>query len=262
MNFYLVFHIDKILEEAMAKFAKSLRHSMFYYEHNGFILVHSKRMIDFYEGFFKQIGFLPHGYSYYKSELLTEIGLDDKEILESDRLLKRLVSIDGLRSLELPIVKDKLIPVHVRCSTKTEIHVIMGIAILEKGSTTVRFVLHELGVPKHLIGTTPRHLQYLNKILKLYATGEQQSVKTLLEHQGRNYNQFQKDCEAYFGTTFYQFYTKKRMINVVGDVMFSSLSLKEIAHNNGFSSYDTMYKSFNKYEGLALAHIPRFFKGG
>lgn len=261
MNFYLVFYIDKILEEAMVRFAKSLKHSMFYYDHNGFIFLLTKKMIGFYETFFKQIGFLARGYSYYKSELLTEISLDVKDILESDRLLKRLVSIGGLSDLELPIQKDKLLPVHIRCSTKTEIHLVTGMAVLEKGSSTVRFVLHELGVPKHLIATTPRHLQYLHKALELYPTGGQQSVKALLEHQGRNYNQFQRDCKGYFGDTFYQFYIKKKMIDAVGDIMFSGLSLKEIAHKNGFLDYNNMYKLFKKYKALPLADIPRFSKG-
>lgn len=261
MNFYLVFYIDKILEEAMVRFAKSLKHSMFYYEHNGFILRYTKRMIGFYETFFKQIGFLARGYSYYKSELLTEISLDDKDILEFDRLLKRLVSIDGLLNIELPIIKNRLLAVHVHYSTKTEIHLVTGMAILERGSATVRFVLHELGIPKHLLKPTPQHLKYLNKVLEQYTAGDQKSVKDLLEHLDRNYNQFQKDCKAYYGGTFYEFYTKKRMVNVVGDIMFSHLTLKEIAYNNGFSSYDTMYKSFAKYDGLVLADIPRFFKG-
>ena len=261
MNFYLVFYIDKILEEAMVKFAKSLKHSMFYYDHNGFIFLYTKKMIGFYERFFKQIGFLPSGYSYYKSELLTQISMDDQDILESDRLLKRLVSIDGLSDLGLPIRKDKLLPVHIRCSTKTEIRLVTGMAVLEKGSATVRFVLHELAIPKHLIKPTPRYLKYLDKLLEHYTNSEQKSVNELLPLLDRNYNQFQKDCKAYYGSTFYEFYTKRRMVMVVGDLMFSSMSLKEISHNNGFSGYEAMYKSFTKYEGLALINIPRFLKG-
>lgn len=260
MNFYLVFYIDKILEEAMVRFAKSLKHSMFYYDHNGFIFLLTKKMIGFYERFFKQIGFLTGGYGYYKSELLTGISLDDKDILESDRLLKRLVSIDGLLNIELPIKKDKLLAVHIHYSTKTEIHLVTGMAVLEKGTATVRFVLHELGIPKHFLKPTPQHLKYLNKVMENYTAGDQESVKELLKPLDRNYNQFQKDCKAYYGGTFYEFYTKKRMVNVVGDIMFSQLTLKEVAYNNGFSSYDTMYKSFAKYDGLVLADIPRFFK--
>ena len=246
MNFYLVFYIDKILEEAMVRFAKSLKHSMFYYEHNGFILRYTKRMIGFYETFFKQIGFLARGYSYYKSEFLTEISLDDKEILESDRLLKRLVSIDGLLNIELPIIKNRLLAVHVHYSTKTEIHLVTGMAILEKGTATVRFVLHELGIPKHLLKPTPQHLKYLNKVLEQYTAGDQKSVKELLKPLDRNYNQFQKDCKEYFGDTFYQFYIKKKMIDAVGDIMFSALSLKEIAHKNGFLDYNNMYKLLDR----------------
>jgi len=218
-------------------------------------------MIGFYETFFKQIGFLPRGYSYYKSELLTEISMDDNRLLESDRLLKRLVSSDGLLNIELPIIKDKLLVVHVHYSTKTEIHLVIGMAILEKGTATVRFVLHELGIPKHILKPTPQHLKYLNKVLEHYTASDQKSVKELLKPLDRNYNQFQKDCKEYFGDTFYQFYIKKKMIDAVGDIMFSALSLKEIAHKNGFLDYNNMYKLFKKYKALPLADIPRFSKG-
>lgn len=258
MNFYLVFYIDKILEEAMVRFAKSLKHSMFYYDHNGFIFLYTKKMIGFYETFFKQIGFLPSGYSYYKSELLTEISMDDQDILESDRLLKRLVSILDFKGLQFSMSKDSVFPVHVHCSTKKEIRLVTGMAILERRSTTVRFVLHELCIPKHLIKPTPRYLKYLDKLLEHYTNSEKKSINELLQLIDRNYNQFQKDCKAYFGDTFYQFYIKKKMIDAVGDIMFSELSLKEIAHRNDFLDYNNMYKVFKKYEALPLVDIPRF----
>ncbi|MCX2680741.1 AraC family transcriptional regulator [Galbibacter sp. EGI 63066] len=261
MNFYLISLIDRILEEAMIKFSKFPRgQSAFYYDQDEFLLRHTRKIVDFYMMFFSEIDFLSVDYDYYKSELLQEVNLENKEFPESDILLKRLTTFPKIKRIELPFIKDEILPVHLHCSTKSEILLIMGIVVLEKGDINARFILHKVGVPRSLIKPAPRHLQYLHKVLERYESNKQMSMDKLLRYFDKNYNQFQRDCKHYFGDTFYQFYTKKRMIDGVGDILFSKLSLKEIAYKNSFSDYNSMYKVFKKYDNLTLVNIPRFLQ--
>lgn len=261
MNFYLISLIDKTLEGAMIKFSKFPREqSAFYYDQDEFLLRHTRKMIDFYLLFFKQIGFLFADYSYYKNELLKEVDLENKEFMESNLLFEKSITLHKIKKIELPFLKDEILPVHLHCSTKSEIVLVTGIVVLEKENRIPRFVLHKLGVPKKFIEPTPRHLQYLHKVLECYTSNAQISINKLLPGFDKNYNQFQRDCKRYFGDTFYQFYTKKKMIDGVGDILFSRLSLKEIAHKNSFTDYNSMYKIFKKYDNLTLVNIPRFLK--
>lgn len=260
MNFYLISLIDNTLEEAMVRFSKFPKEqSAFYFDQDKFLLRHTRKIVDFYLMFFKQTGFLSVDHNYYKTQWLKEINLK-KELLEPNRFFKKLAAFRKIRNIKVPFLNDEILPVHLHYSSRSEIVLVMGIAVLEKENINTRFILHKLGVPKNRIKSTPRHLQYLHKVMERYPNSKQKPMDELLRDFDKNYNQFQKDCKRYFGNTFYQFYTKKRMINVVGDILFSRLSLKEIAHKNGFTDYNSMYKIFKKYDSLSLANIPRFLR--
>ena len=258
MNFYLLSIIDEVLEEGMLKLSEfPMGRPMFFYEQDGFILQHSRRMIDFYILFFKQISFLSVGYDYYKGQITREISMENKGLKETDILFKKLINFHGIRNVDFPFIKNQVLPVHLHYTTRSELLLATGFAILEKGSLYARFILHQIGVPKDLIIAVPRHLHYLHAVLERYET-HKPPMDVLLEDFDKNHNQFQQDCKRYFEDTFYQFYIKKKMIGAVGDILFTGLNLKEIAHQNDFSDYNNMYKVFKKYKALPLADIPRF----
>lgn len=246
----------------MIKFSKFPRgQSTFYYNQDKLLLRHTREIVNFYMKFFREIGFLPLNHTYYKGKLVREVNLEKKEILESDAISKKLLAIGKIKKKETPFLQDDILPIHLRCSTVEAILLLTGVAVFEKGNNTARFILHEFSVARNLINPTPHYLQYLHKFLGQYVQNEgKQSIGKLLNHYEKNYHQFQKDCKQYFEDTFYQFYNKMRMIDCVKDILFSVLSLKEIAHKNGLTDYNGMYKIFKKYDKLPLHGIPRFSK--
>jgi AraC-like DNA-binding protein len=62
-----------------------------------------------------------------------------------------------------------------------------------------------------------------------------------------------------FGDSFYSFWLKGRMMEAVKDIIFTPLSLKEIAFKNRFLDYQNMYKAFTRH-GVVLKTIPRLAK--
>ncbi|WP_353885667.1 helix-turn-helix domain-containing protein [uncultured Weeksella sp.] len=66
----------------------------------------------------------------------------------------------------------------------------------------------------------------------------------------------QNAFKFYFNCTYSQYVVKMRMLKALAAILFTNLTLKQIAHNNNFSSYTNMHKVFCSLN-ILLNNIPR-----
>lgn len=60
---------------------------------------------------------------------------------------------------------------------------------------------------------------------------------------------FQQNFKKYIGTTFYDYHIQDRLLEAVFLLMFSSLSVTEIAFKCGYDNYRTFLRAFTKNQG-------------
>lgn len=60
---------------------------------------------------------------------------------------------------------------------------------------------------------------------------------------------FQQNFKKYIGTTFYDYHIQDRLLEAVFLLMFSSLSVTEIAFKCGYENYRTFLRAFTKNQG-------------
>jgi len=259
MNIFLISLVDTKIKEAMIKFSQLSRvQSAFYYNQNSEPIIHIKKIIDFYISFFKQVGFLPNEYDYYTRKILTEVDIDIGSDTKYATLFRRIVNLLRTKAFSPYSIQDQIFPIHIHYSTKTEIFLVTGIAVIEDENPVIRLALREYVIPRNIIQLTTHNLQYLQSVLEEYNPEQHTSIRELAMYYNKSYNRFQKDCKDYFGDTFYQFYTKVKMTVAIDDILFSKFSLKEIAYKNNFTDYNNMYKVFKKHYTFPLVNIPRF----
>lgn len=245
MNLFLISLLDTMVERNIELFIRmNFVKSALYLSDLHQLSSHLQALAEFYFKFLQQINLLPAGV--FKIDYMADLE-EGKPATVDPRITKILSSLN---------VKDKtgesIIPVHLRFSDPEHVHLVAGIMKFENGKIT--FVnLVDLHIPKNIITTG---LSYIREIFELYRAENQQSVKDFIKVKGYCYNQFQKDCKTFFGDTFYSFIQKKKIMDAVDDIIFTSLSFKEIAFKNRFVDYPNMYKTFSKY-GIPLPSVPR-----
>ena len=260
MNIHLISIIDKTIEEGMKKLLLPLGETFsFYYKEDGQLVLLADKLVEFYLLFFQHIGFLTIDFAYSKPTVVMDIHIKNTTGLAENPLHRRLRNL-----LEIIIPKTQqqetlLLPVHLHYGLPYEVFLVTGFSVIESGNHKIKSMLHELGIPRKSLQSPPPHLQYVKEAVEKFGRAEFTSIHKLARQYNKSYNQFQRDCKEFFGDTFYQFYNKKKMLKVVDDILFSRLSLKEIAWKNSFADYNSMYKLFRKYTRLSLMAIPRFY---
>lgn len=245
MNLFLISLLDTMVERNIELFCRmDFVKSAIYLSNLNELSMRLQAVADFYYKFLHQIGFLPIGV--FKVDYIPNLETD----IADHRLQKILAEIDKDHQKNYDIL-----PVHRHYSDQDTVHLVAGIMKMEDSSITFLHLV-DLHIPKNLIKMTPSTISYLREILESYGTNSRQSLRDLVRVSGHNYNQFQKDCRTFFGDTFYSFIQKKKIMDAVDDIIFTSLSFKEIAFKNRFVDYPNMYKTFSKY-GIALPSIPR-----
>lgn len=258
MNIYIISVIDKKLSDAMTLMSSiSGVCSTFYFGEHGQISRMTGKLIEFYITFFRQTGFLPRdtSYSYYRGNLQLEI---DRKLPAEDndsfsQAIIEFIWHHSYRDDEL----YEVFPVHLHYSTPAELRLVTGLG-LSNGSPAVKLVLHELSIPKQLISFRSHRLNYLHQVIEAIEHSNESSIEALIDRLGVSNSQFTHDCKELLGSTFKQHYNKMKLINVLDDILFSRLTLKEIAYNKGFADYNAMYKGFKRTYGISLTDIPRF----
>lgn len=248
MNFYIVSLLDALAEQNMSIFCKlNFVKSAALFSDLHVISKHFKVVTDFYFSFLKKLDFMPQSASiddHLGNYCFTEPNDYDQPIHEVLRNLN-----------QTKIVFKDVFPVQARYTDLHSMHLVVGLC---RAENLKRGFLHivNLSLSKDEIKNTPPDVVYVKDILKSYVPSHFQTLKEFIEAKGFNYNHFQRDCKTCFGDSFYSFWLKGKMVDAVGDIVFTPMSLKQVAFKNKFLDYQNMYKAFTRHD-VALTTIPR-----
>jgi AraC-like DNA-binding protein len=252
--------LDRKVEEAVRRFSTlPYQAAIFSYNLYEQIISHGQMFLKTYIDFLQTAELIPKEFSgYYKRQLVitdynTALIDQDPEIDKDTREAVLQVLADTARYTPAPRV-----PLFYRYNTSSEMMLISGITLREESTSKTVSLLHQTGIPVSFIEFKAHKSNYLVPLLEEYQRNPNISVRQLASKSGRSYKLLQKECRMYFGTTFHSFFLKLRMLDVLNDLMFTDLSLKEIAFKNDFSDYSNMYRRFNKQYLFPLQQVPRF----
>lgn len=265
MHIYQLTIIDQKLKEAMAKFSLlPINTSIFDAGLFEQLLHDSKGLIKTYISLLKSIQILPEQNQYYKGHFLikhTVNGAEADEAIHPDYLT-------AIQNLVLPHLfgdssdNPQIFPIHIHFTTSIEVYLFSGICLYKQDESIVYSLLHEMSMPVNYISyTSHAKCNYLLTIFYTEEYNERQSIHNLYPRYNVSYRQFRKDCKICLGTTFYNFFIKLKMLDVLDDITLTNLSLKEIAHKNNFSSYIAMHQLFKRKYNFPLHIIPRILNG-
>jgi len=99
-------------------------------------------------------------------------------------------------------------------------------------------------------------LQKLNEIKSLISNNEYEKIYTIEELSKSfdiNKAVFQKGFKLLYGQTFYAYYLTQRINHAKELLVFSNLSIQEIAVKCGFSDYSNFFRNFQKVAGVSPA---------
>ncbi|WP_431609257.1 helix-turn-helix domain-containing protein [Chryseobacterium sp. 'Rf worker isolate 10'] len=263
MHIQLLNILDKKFEDSVAKYARlPFQTTMLNANLYTHILNNNAVMLKNRINFLHAVGLIPMYNGYYKREVLIYHDLKDFQSRSN-----KTIDAEALKTIQQTIAghitraddqQNTVIPIFQHYSSSSELLLLTGISILDKESSTAVSLLHELGMPISMVEFTIYTPVYLTQLLDLYQKDTSLSVQRLATMFGKSYKQIQKDSKLYFGTTLYNFFLKLKMLDTIDDLMFTDLSLKEIAFKNNFADYCSMYKLFNKQYNFPLQQIPRF----
>lgn len=252
MNIFLLSLIDKSIGGAMVKLSQLPAQSpILSPQHKQILARLTEMVVNTYVTFFKSVRVIPVGFEFSSKIMIKKLSSVDFTGDNLDFFEKKLV-----RLIDVPIL-NSVISIHTHLNRSGKFFLFTGIAILEGSDQYAEFFLCKFSVKAMSIRFSSGSLHYLDKILEKGNSSELISPRKLAAYYGINYNQFQKDCRSHFGDTFHQFHNKMKMLDVVGDVLFTNYTLKEIAYRNKFYNYNSMYVLFQKQYKFPIDSIPR-----
>lgn len=216
----------------------------------------AKRVLETFIRFFECVRIVPREYHFLEERIAKKIQVSTS-LPHSGKVRTDDPLEDKLHHLIRKPIIEPMIPVHVHISQENKILLYTGIGVLDVTGSVIDFSLHELSIPANSIRHSSHSLHYLADILNGERKSSIKSLRQLAAEHGKSYNQFQSDCKDYFGDTFHQFHLKMKMLDALGDIIFTDYNLKEISYRNNFSNYNNMYFLFTKRYNFPLASIPR-----
>ncbi|ASE62026.1 AraC family transcriptional regulator [Chryseobacterium indologenes] len=256
MNTYLLSKVEGSVREAVEEFTilPWIDSALQIYEIDLFE-VQLNRLIDYYVLFFQKIGFLPKEMQLFRSSYILKKRIKEFNSSSSNDFITGFINVIEAMSNDY---SSRIIPINLHYSKKNDFSLITGIAVTDPCGKNITFLLHEFAIPRILININPRDLIYIQRCLEEYNTKFQKSLEGFVASLNKNYKQFQKDCKIYLEDTFYQFFMKLKMIRANHDILFTNMTLKEVAYNNQFSDYLNLYRLFTQRYQISLDEIPRF----
>lgn len=247
MNLYIIALLENLIQENLSIFSLlNFVKSAVYLCDIQKLSIKLQSLSDFYFDFLLKIDFLP-------SDSFQEFvfgQFDSGEDLKNPTIQHVLLKF---KNKEISLLEAA--PIQLRFMDESSMHFIAGLVRFEREDLGY-YMLVDLNIPKSSIHSVPHNAHYVIDIIKSYDPNAKQSLRELVSSKGLSYNQFQKDCKICFGDTFYSFSLKLRMMESVTDIVFTTLTLKEIAFKNKFLDYGNMYKTFVRY-GINPTQIPR-----
>ncbi|SEW24370.1 Helix-turn-helix domain-containing protein [Chryseobacterium wanjuense] len=264
MHVQLVTILDSKLEEVIRKFARMpFQLSAANFSIAAQILEHSSLMLKNYIDLLIALRLLPEKHEYYKQQIHITHTHSKIHLVSGDINEKILIAIKDRVTLMLHKYSEHelnpVISIYQHYNSPDELILVTGLSIIDKKASTAISLLHQLSLPVNLFEFNTYRPVYLIELLKSYQKDTNLSVHRLAAQYGKSYKQVQKDSKSYFGSTLYSFILKLKMLDTVEDIMFTDLSLKEIAYKNDFADYGSMYRLFKQYR-FSLKQIPRFLE--
>lgn len=220
----------------------------------------TKEIIRQYIRLFQAIHFLDHQTEYYyKGFVFTYQEAEEEEFtsnVEYAEIMKLLA--ESYQRIAGSVSKDRFfLPIHVQRISSAEIQIFIGVVTKKQQHYTISIVTHHTVYPRPPASIGNNRYRYLLKMMEMYDPDEHGTVEAFMNSKGLSYRQISKDSTAFFESTFYHHYLKIKMIPVLEDLLLTTLSYKEIAYKNGFSSYHQLYTLFHKTYHFPFNRIPR-----
>ena len=223
------------------------------------ILSQTTEIVQNYIRLFKTLHFLDEQTQYYHHGFIFTYQEAEEEITASEdhiEIIKLLLK--AYQRIDKSGLKDRFfLPIHVQQINSEEIQIFIGVVSKDQHPYTISVVTHQTVYPRPSASIGNNRYRYLLRLLETYDPDEQGTLEVFINSKGLSYRQITKDSTAFFESSFYHHYLKIKMIPVLEDLLLSTLSYKEIAYKNGFSSYHQLYTLFHKTYLFPFHLIPR-----
>lgn len=260
MNTYHLDLLQKHLKKALERYCELCDSSP---EHKYFtdetVLSHTKEIIQQYIGLFQSLHFLDEQTEYYhKGFIFTHQEAEEQECPIGEYAeIVRLLTV-AYQRIAGSVSNDRFfLPIHVQQISAEEIQIFIGVVTRKQHHYTISIVTHHTVYPRPPASIGNNRYRYLVKMMEMYDPDVHGTLEAFVDSKGLTYRQISKDSTAFFGSAFYQHYIKIKMIPVLEDLMLSTLSYKEIAYKNGFTSYHQLYTLFHRTYHFPFHRIPR-----
>ena len=218
-------------------------------------------VIETHIALFKALDVLPHDFLYSVRKIQRhdpDNGLSNAQV--NKKIVSYLNEVIASTLDKSPGSGYSFIPLHLNFySSFSDISTIFGLCLIDHSAKTAQSFLHEFTLNTRQINFSTHNLNYLDNILLKFKSDPSVNIRSLSKINNLSYQQFQKDCRQYFGTTFYDFTIKLKMMDVVEDLMFSKLMIKEIVYKHRFAEYSNMYKFFHRTYHFPFKNITRLY---
>ena len=223
------------------------------------VLSQTREIVQHYIRLFKTLHFLDEQTEYYHHGFIFTYHEAEEEITTSEdhiEIIKLLLK--AYQRIDKSGLKDRFfLPIHVQQINSEEIQIFIGVVTKEQRRYTISVVAHKTVYPSPPTSIGNDRYHYLVELLETYEPEENGSLESFVNSKGLSYVKIRKDSKALFGSPFYHHYLKTKMITVLEDLLLSTLSYKEIANKNGFTSYYRLYKLFHKIYDFPFHLVPR-----
>lgn len=229
------------------------------YFSNEIILSQTKEIVQQYIRLFQTLNFLDRQTEYYHHGFIFTYQETGEEITASGEY-KEIIKLllEAYQHIAESALKDRFfLPIHVQQINSEEIQIFIGVVTKEQRKYTISVVAHKTVYPSPPTSIGNDRYHYLVELLETYEPEENGSLESFVNSKGLSYVKIRKDSKALFGSPFYHHYLKTKMITVLEDLLLSTLSYKEIANKNGFTSYYRLYKLFHKIYDFPFHLVPR-----
>ncbi|WP_223607984.1 helix-turn-helix domain-containing protein [Chryseobacterium sp. OSA05B] len=224
---------------------------------------YTQLVMDTYIALFKALEIVPGDYLYTVREIQVH-HQDEGEIFCGEQLDTETRSYlhEMIKSAsDQPLGSGySVVPLHLKYFRGfSDFSALFGLCVIDHSTQTAQSFFHEFRMDVRQMNFSDHTLNYLDDILLKFKADPSVHIRDLSKINNLSYLQFQKDCRQYFGTTFYDFTIKLKMIDVVDDLMFSNLMVKEIVYKYKFAEYSNMYKFFHRTYDFPFKNITRLY---
>lgn len=260
MNTYHLDLLQKHLKKALERYCELCDSSPERkYFSNETVLSQTKEIVQHYIGLFQSLHFLDQQTEYYHKGFIFNYQEREEQII-AQREYAEIIQLltEAYQRVTATVSKERFfLPIHVQQISAEEIQIFIGVVTKRRYHYTISIVAHHTVYPRPAASIGNNRYRYLLKMIETYDPEVHGKLESFVVSEGLTYRKISKDSTVFFGSSFYQHYLKLKMIPALEDFMLSTLSCKEIAYKNGFTSYYQLYTLFHKTYNFPFRHIHR-----